>query len=204
VTTCTESGRRGIRGGNVRSVQEARDLQTTFKAELSARIRDAIVAALDRGQYHADDLVTLKISAEHLNCVGSQVALLVRQGVMKKVSMRRNGAAASNARWSGVYKYESGGREKLAGLGAGSGGALEPSSSQGLSASSRATSTAGVGASVSTPQGPSGVNSASVPCRAGADPGGAPSRSGSSEGTARLFDLPPERALHPLTDAEAA
>jgi hypothetical protein len=111
--------REGIRGGNVRSVQEARDLQATFKADLSTRIREAIVAALDRGQYHADDLAALDIPAEHLNCVGSQVALLVRQGVMKKVGMRRNRAAASNARWSGVYEYESNGRKKLVGVDAG-------------------------------------------------------------------------------------
>jgi len=169
------SNRRGSRGGNVRRVQDARSLQETFKAELSARIREAIVTALDRGQYHADDLASLEIPAEHLNCVGSQVALLVRQGVMRKTSMRRNRAAASNARWSGVYEYEADGREKLAGF---STGVQVPRGSD-------VAPCRGVGRSTSAE---SGEDSPEVTTGASGEP-------------TRLFDLP---SMSAITNREAA
>lgn len=123
----TDTSRTGIRSGNVRSVEEAAALHDQFKAEWKVRILRRIGETLDRkGEYHADDCADLPVPAAHVNLIGTQVMRLKNAGAIVKVGTRRNTGAASNSRWSGVYRWAKGGRAKLdemiAGDGAGNRG----------------------------------------------------------------------------------
>ncbi len=115
--------RAGSRGGNVRSVEEAGQLQQTHKPTSSERAYAAICAALLKyGRYHRNLLPDLDLPPDDLNCIGSQVSVIKRQGYMVKVGEERNRTVASNARWSPVYEITRLGRERLtAGVAAGSG-----------------------------------------------------------------------------------
>jgi hypothetical protein len=104
----------GSRGGNVRSVEEATQLQQTHKPTSSERAYEAICAALlKHGKYHRNLLPDLDLPPGDLNCIGSQVSVIKREGYMVKVGEERNRTAASNARWSPVYEITQLGRERL-------------------------------------------------------------------------------------------
>jgi len=115
----------GSRGGNVRSVQEARELQEREKekARYTLIAREHIARTLvETGWFHADDMQPLGIPEQHANVIGSQIASYVNRKLMTKVGERRCQHKAANGRKAAVYRITIKGRaelSKLLGLGAG-------------------------------------------------------------------------------------
>ena len=109
----------GSRGGNVRSVSEARDLQAQkrVKRDWSSAIDEQIRRTLiETGYFHADDLDALGVPPEHCNLKGTRAAsfanrkLMERSGVERKVSHK-----AANGRKAPIYRITAKGRAQLVG-----------------------------------------------------------------------------------------
>lgn len=109
----------GSRGGDTETLDEARELQETFKAAWTERINLGIARALrDRGEFHADDLYGLCIPAEHANLIGVSIAAFVRRDLMTETGRRKGSSPASKGRKSGVFTVTERGRG-VVGMGAG-------------------------------------------------------------------------------------
>ncbi|MBN8866011.1 MAG: hypothetical protein J0H98_00510 [Solirubrobacterales bacterium] len=94
----------GDRGGNTRSLEEARALFRTHKAELTHAIEQDILEHLDtHDEWHADDL-TVEIPADSPNALGSVVGRLVKTGALVEVGRRASKRVAAHSRKSGVYR----------------------------------------------------------------------------------------------------
>ena len=119
------SGGVGSRGGNVRSVEEARSLHAEHKAEWTAKVSGHIAATLlATGRFHADDLAPLEIPEEHSAIAGSQTSRFVGKGWMVEVGRRKCQHKAANGRKAGIYEITDRGRKELpqlVGVGAGGG-----------------------------------------------------------------------------------
>lgn len=110
----------GSRGGNVRSVQEARDLQGEQKDKrdwggaIDERIR---LTLLETGHFHADDLDALEVPPEHCNLKGTRAAWFRNKRYMGSTGVyRKVSHAAANGRKAPIYRITKLGREKLVGL----------------------------------------------------------------------------------------
>jgi hypothetical protein len=102
----------GSRGGNVRSIQEARDLQEVHKPEWSARIREHIARTLlETGFFHADDLDVLQVPVAHCNLKGAQIGGFRARGLMLKTGTERVVShPAANWRKAPVFRISAKGR----------------------------------------------------------------------------------------------
>lgn len=188
----------GARGGDVRSVQEARGIQEEEpeKARWTLIVREQIARTLlDTGYFHADDVDPLGVPEQHCNIIGSQIAsfknrqLMEPTGAVRKVTHR-----AANSRKAPIYRITAKGRKELTvGVGSdnreGNSGLRIPEPSTGRSESAGARS--------------------SLTADPGSQPGPeTPVGSGASEETApesdRLFEPEPERPRSAFTDREAA
>jgi hypothetical protein len=177
----------GSRGGNVRSVSEARELQAKQKAKRywAAAIDEQIRRTLiETGCFHADDLDPLGIPPEHSNLKGTRSAWFRNQGLMEKTGAERKVShKAANGRKAPIHRITAKGRAKLVGTGAGA--SLARGASQG--ASSRSGEPAQSDTGVPNPQGPGGV--ASSPFGAG---------DGSSEAASGDSPWSPDASPEPL------
>jgi hypothetical protein len=107
----------GSRGGNVRSVEEARSLQVAYKPEWTSRIHRRIgVVLVTTGGFHPDDLQVLEVPEAHSQLIGTQIASYVNRKLMVKVGERPVQHKAANGRKGGIYKITDKGRKELAGL----------------------------------------------------------------------------------------
>lgn len=107
----------GSRGGNVRSVEEARSLQAAYKPEWTARIHRRIgVVLVTTGGFHPDDLQVLEVPEAHSQLIGTQIASYVNRKLMVKVGERPCKHKAANSRKGGIYEITAKGRKELAGL----------------------------------------------------------------------------------------
>jgi hypothetical protein len=120
---CVEGGV-GTRGGNVRSVQEARDLQTASKQLDRWRLAMEVQAhrtLIQTGHFHVDDLDALNLPPEAFGVRGTLVNSIRCTGVMESTGVYRKVAhAAANARKAPIYRITETGRQelpKLAGMG---------------------------------------------------------------------------------------
>lgn len=114
----------GSRGGNVRGLDEARDLQAQQKAKrdwagaIDEQIRRTLLAT---GFFHADDLDPLGVPPEHCNLKGTRTAWFRNQGLMEKSGAERKiSHKAANGRKAAIHRITKKGREELVGLDAGS------------------------------------------------------------------------------------
>lgn len=114
----------GSRGGNVRDLDTAGDLQAQQKEKRDWR--DAIDeqirrTLLETGFFHADDLDALGVPPEHAQLKGTRSAWFRNQGFMEKTGAERKVShKAANGRKAAIHRITKLGREKLAGVGAGS------------------------------------------------------------------------------------
>lgn len=105
----------GERGGYTISFEFAQYLHRTFKDDWRRKIREAVAEALHRsGEFHADDLRTLDIPADHKPVIGTVIGTLVRQKKIVEVGRRRSEAPERHAGKSGIYHLTDLGRQKLA------------------------------------------------------------------------------------------
>lgn len=110
------SGGEGSRSGNVRSVQEARELQEQQKekARWTLVVREHIAhTLLGTGYFHADDLGPLGVPPEHNAIKGTQVASCVNRRLMVKAGERKCQHKAANGRKAAIYRITELGRQKL-------------------------------------------------------------------------------------------
>jgi hypothetical protein len=115
--TLTNAAGVGSRGGNIRTVEDARTLQSVHKPEWTERIRRHIGRTLITfGAFHADDLQPLEVPEIHSAIVGSQIASYVNRRLMVKVGERRCIHKAANGRKAAIYEITTKGRAELAGL----------------------------------------------------------------------------------------
>jgi len=111
----------GSRGGNVRDLDMARDLQAQVKDKRDWR--DAIDeqirrTLLETEYFHSDDLDVLGIPPEHVQLKGTRSAWFRNQGFMEKTGDERKVAhKAANGRKAPIHRITSLGREKLVGIG---------------------------------------------------------------------------------------
>ncbi len=113
----------GSRGGNVRDLDTARDLQAQVKAKRDWR--DAIdeqirLTLLETGYFHADDLDELCVPPEHAQLKGTRSAWFRNQGFMEKTGAERKVShKAANGRKAAIHRITPKGRRELtAGVGA--------------------------------------------------------------------------------------
>lgn len=121
----------GSRGGDVRSVQDARDLQAGVKdkRDWSGAIDEQIRRTLlETGFFHADDLDALCVPPEHSQLKGTRSAWFRNQGFMEKTGAERKVShKAANGRKAAIHRITPKGRLKLtAGLGGGSASTSAP------------------------------------------------------------------------------
>lgn len=179
-----DKGRTGSRGGTVRSVEEARELQeaSAEKAEWSLKVRRQIaLSLLTTGRYHPDDLDCLGIPPACANVIGAQTNSFSRRHFMFEVGRRKISHKAANGRKAAIWQRDDSHIDELRKL-------------------------AGVGSD--NPEGTSGAHRAAPLDRPGGlshdadgagssltvDPGEPSSEvlTGASEGPPALFELPPE------------
>jgi hypothetical protein len=148
----------GSRGGNVRDLDTARDLQAQVKDKRDWR--DAIdeqirLTLLETGYFHADDLDELRIPPEHAQLKGTRSAWFRNQGLMEKTGAERKVShKAANGRKAPIHRITPKGRQEL---------------------------TAGFNAGVPSPQGAEGSSVASPDCTS-VDPGGSSGEGPSDHG----------------------
>jgi hypothetical protein len=118
----SDSGQRvdgglGTRGGNVRSVTEARQLQTASKAldrwrlAMEVQIHRTLLAT---GHFHIDDLDCLNLPAEAFKVRGTLVSSVRRSGVMRSTGVyRKVSHKAANGRPAPIYEITPEGRTEL-------------------------------------------------------------------------------------------
>ncbi len=113
----------GSRGGNVRDLDTARELQGQVKDKRDWR--DAIdeqirLTLLETGYFHADDLDEIRIPPEHAQLKGTRSAWFRNQGFMEKTGAERKVAhKAANGRKAPIHRITPKGRRELtAGVGA--------------------------------------------------------------------------------------
>lgn len=112
----------GSRGGNLRSVGEAREAQESSKekARWTLIAREHIARTLTTtGYFHADDMAPLGIPEQHCNVIGSQIASYVNRKLMKKVGERKCSHKAANGRKAAIYRITDLGRDRLVGISTG-------------------------------------------------------------------------------------
>lgn len=83
----------GERGGTVANLEDATKLQEQHKPDRSAQIRWRIVECLvNKGEFHADDLIDLDISPADKNVIGAAVrgAGPKGRGFMRRVGWRES------------------------------------------------------------------------------------------------------------------
>jgi hypothetical protein len=120
----------GSRGGNVRSVEEARSLHAEHKAEWTEKVSRHIAGTLlATSRFHADDLAPLEIPEVHSAIAGSQTSRFVGKGWMMEVGRRKCQHKAANGRKAGIYEITDLGRRELPKL-ARRGGPKSPPSAQ--------------------------------------------------------------------------
>jgi hypothetical protein len=107
----------GSRGGNVRDLDTARDLQAQVKdkrdwrAAIDEQIR---LTLLETGYFHADDLDELRIPPEHAQLKGTRSAWFRNQGFMEKTGAERKVAhKAANGRKAPIHRITPKGRREL-------------------------------------------------------------------------------------------
>jgi hypothetical protein len=117
----------GSRGGNVRSIEQARDLQETFKQDWSRRVKLHIARTLlATGHFHADDLAALEIPTDHTNIRGAQIGSFASTGLMEPTGVERPMAhAAANSRKGKIFRITEKGRRELPRMLAGAGATEE-------------------------------------------------------------------------------
>jgi hypothetical protein len=110
----------GSRGGNVRGMDEARDLQTESKDKrdwagaIDEQIRHTLLAT---GAFHADDLDELQVPPEHSNTKGLRIGSFSRRELMESTGVYRTVShAAANARKAPIYRITEKGRQELSKL----------------------------------------------------------------------------------------
>lgn len=107
----------GSRGGNVRDLDTARELQGQVKDKRDWR--DAIdeqirLILLETGYFHADDLDELRIPPEHAQLKGTRTAWFRNQGFMEKTGAERKVAhKAANGRKTPIHRITPKGRREL-------------------------------------------------------------------------------------------
>ncbi len=107
----------GSRGGNVRDLDTARDLQAQQKEKRDWR--DAIDeqirwVLLETGYCHADDLDPLGVPPQHCNLKGTRLAWFRNQGFMEKTGAERKVAhKAANGRKAPIHRITPKGRREL-------------------------------------------------------------------------------------------
>lgn len=213
--------RTGTRGGDVRSVQEARETQeqSREKARWTLLIREHLrTTLLVTGYLHADDVADLGVPEPHCNLIGTQFASFTNRKLMVKVGERKCEHKAANSRKAAIFRITKLGRETLAGVGAGT---PKEQSSDGPSPSAQgcastdpgespsavrrgaqtaAEGTARVGAGVPRHGDAEGPNRAQVRAsvHSGEARGDLPSSLSSHPEPARLFEDDPEDDAPPL------
>jgi hypothetical protein len=114
------SGGVGSRGGNVRSVDEARILQSESKERDRWRLVMEIQihrSLLSTGYFHVDDLDALQVPPIASEVRGTLVNAIRARGYMKSSGVQRKVAhAAANARKAWIYQITAKGRAELPGL----------------------------------------------------------------------------------------
>jgi hypothetical protein len=107
----------GSRGGNVRSVTEARQLQTASKGldrwrlVMEVQIHRTLLAT---GHFHVDDLDCLGLPPEAFEVRGTLVSAVRASGVMRSTGVTRKVAhKAANARKAPIYAITPKGRTEL-------------------------------------------------------------------------------------------
>jgi hypothetical protein len=107
----------GARGGNVRSVTEARQLQTASKSLDRWRLVMEVQihrTLLGTGRFHVDDLDCLDLPAEAFGVRGTLVNAVRASGVMRSTGVTRKVAhKAANARKAPIYEITPQGRTEL-------------------------------------------------------------------------------------------
>jgi hypothetical protein len=107
----------------VRSVEEARDLQTASKALDRWRLVMELQihrTLLETGHFHVDDLDALDLPPEAFEVRGTLVNAIRRTDVMESTGIYRKVAhAAANARKAPIYRITEKGRKELVGMGGG-------------------------------------------------------------------------------------
>jgi len=115
----------GSRGGNVRDLDTARDLQAQVKAkrDWSGAIDEQIrLTLLATGYFHADDLDELCVPPEHAQLKGTRSAWFRNQGFMEKTGAERKVShKAANGRKAAIHRITPKGRRELT-VGVGAGG----------------------------------------------------------------------------------
>jgi hypothetical protein len=107
----------GSRGGHVRDLDTARELQAQQKEKRDWR--DAIdeqirCTLLETGYFHTDDLDPLGIPPEHAQLKGTRSAWFRNQGFMEKTGAERKVAhKAANGRKAPIHRITPKGRRKL-------------------------------------------------------------------------------------------
>lgn len=107
----------GSRGGNVRSVQEARILQSESKEKDRWRLimeQQVLRTLLETGAFHVDDLDPLDLPPVASEVKGTLVSSVRARGYMESTEVRRKVAhAAANARKAPIYRISAKGRREL-------------------------------------------------------------------------------------------
>lgn len=105
----------GSRGGNVRSVEEARSLHQTHKPDwvekVSNRITDML---LTTGHFHADDLDVVGVPPDHANVKSACIGGFSSAGLMEKTGVERKVAhPAANGRKAAIFRITAKGQREL-------------------------------------------------------------------------------------------
>lgn len=176
------SDRAGSRGGTVRSVEEARELQeaSAEKAEWSLKVsRQIALSLLTTGRYHPDDLDCLGIPPACANVIGAQTNSFSQRHFMFEVGRRKISHKAANGRKAAIWQRNDSHIDELRKL---AGHRVEGRDQAGSPTSQPVNA---------TPSPVSGEPSSEV-------------LTGASEGPPALFEVPPERPRSAFTEPEAA
>jgi hypothetical protein len=159
------SGAVGSRGGNVRDLDTARDLQAQVKAkrDWSGAIDEQIrLKLVGTATVHANDLDGLDVPAAHRNLIGTRMARYCNKGWMEPTTERRKVThPAANGRKNPVYRItRKGWRELTVGVGIYGGALEEADGDQPVSSPVRPPT---VGVDPGEPQSPTGAPSPKGP-----------------------------------------
>lgn len=120
IRIATADGGVGSRGGNVRSVSEARDLQSASKELDRWRLimeQQVFRTLLATGYFHVDDLDCLDLPPAAFEVRGTLVNRVRAKGWMQRSGFERKVAhKAANARKAPIYRITAKGRAELPGF----------------------------------------------------------------------------------------